>query len=76
MEGKGSTRCQVVVVEGGAWGKKRARRLLGDCIFGCEKLCGDVRGRWWKLKVLAVKEDAFHNPTQRNTLHQFAFAGF
>lgn len=25
-------RCQVVVVEGGVWGKKRAKKVRGDCI--------------------------------------------
>lgn len=33
VEGKGSTRCHVVVVEGGDWGKRRLRRCLENCIF-------------------------------------------
>ena len=33
VEGDGSTRCQVVVVEGGDGGKRRLKRSLGVCIL-------------------------------------------
>lgn len=67
MEGKGSTRCQVVVVEGGAWGKKRARRFcILDARFSNSKKSS--------LCFLDVEENVFSQPGSKNHIVQFAFA--